>query len=55
MGRKRSVKSKRDFNPADDSTLVLTMCSIVGCGHSEHAVIVPIYLIKIPKIILHLG
>jgi hypothetical protein len=37
MGRKRSVKSKRDFNPADDSTLVLTMCSIVGCGHSEHA------------------
>jgi len=35
MGRRRSVKSKRDFDP--DSVLVMTMCSTPGCGYEESA------------------
>ena len=30
--KKRSVKSKRDYNPADKSTLIWMTCSTEGCG-----------------------
>jgi len=33
MGRRRSVKSKRDFDP--DATLIMSMCSTPGCGYEE--------------------
>jgi len=33
MGRKRSVKSKRDFDP--DTTLIMALCITPGCGHEE--------------------
>ncbi len=33
--RKRSVKSKRDYNPENKTSLVWTMCSTPGCGREQ--------------------
>ena len=33
MPRRRSVKSKRDFDP--NATLIMTMCTTPGCGFEE--------------------
>ena len=35
MARRRSVKSKKDYNPALAESLVWTMCSTPGCGIEE--------------------
>ena len=37
MARKRSVKSKRNYDPNDGESLVMMVCSTPGCGYGELA------------------